>query len=86
LATRRKLDMANSEQGSNSVAIVALVVAGILVAGGGILFFTGAIGGGTAASGDTIIIERSEKTDETGYSFKYEDKDGTKGEVKTPSP
>lgn len=49
--------MSTREQGSNSVAIVALIVVGVLAAGGGALYFSGALGGGSGTNGDTVIIE-----------------------------
>lgn len=76
--------MTTREQGSNSVAIVALIVVGVLVAGGGALYLSGAIGGGSVKSGDTVIIEKSKPEEKSGITLKYEDDDGTKGEIETP--
>jgi hypothetical protein len=50
--------VAYGESGSNNVAIVALIVIGVLIAGAGGLYYTGAFGGRDVVHYDTTIIER----------------------------
>lgn len=83
--------MANSEGSSNSVAIVALIVVGVLIAGGATVYF-GGLGGGDTHT----VIERQEaapkeqeaapkEEDSSGYSFKHKNEDGTTIEIEAPN-
>ena len=73
--------MENTQTNGSSVAIVAIIVVGILVVGAGILFYTGALGGGGRTSSTTVIEAPAEQA--KGLSLKFEDKDGIKTEIST---
>lgn len=64
--------MSDSKSGTNSVAIVAIIVVGILVGGAGFAYF---------ADDDPKVIERhttvEKPQDDTGFSFEYKSEDGS---------
>lgn len=82
--------MAYGESNSNNVAIVALIVVGVLIAGAVMLYFSGTIGGRDVVYRDTTtIIEKPQQAvaaeeESSGFSLTHEDKDGAKVEIKTP--
>lgn len=82
--------MANGESNSNNVAIVALIIVGVLIAGAALLYFSGAVGARDVVYRDsTTIIEKPQKAEaakeeSSGFSLTHEDKDGAKIEIKTP--
>lgn len=69
--------MAITQTNNNTVAIVAIIVVGLLIAGAGIFYYTGAIG-----DGNTTVIEAPAESG-SGLSLKFEDKNGIKTEIKT---
>ncbi|WP_150303181.1 hypothetical protein [Pseudomonas saliphila] len=75
--------MATAE-GNNNVAIVAIIVVGVLIAGAGVLYYTGALGNKSSTSNTTVIEAPAAPKEATGISLKFEDKDGTKTEIQAP--
>jgi len=82
--------MVTNESSSNNVAIVALIVVGVLIAGGGFLYVNGNFGGRDVVHRETTIIEKQatpvvvEKKESDGFSLKIETQGGAKTETKTP--
>jgi hypothetical protein len=74
---------------NNNLAIVAIVAVGVIVVVGAALFFSGVIGGKKGEPEATVVIEKQPQApgpaeEPTGFTFKYEDGDGKKTELKTP--
>lgn len=72
--------MATAEGNNNNVAIVAIIVVGVLIAGAGFLYYTGALGNSKTTVIETPAVPKAV----SGMSLKFEDKDGTKTEIQTP--
>jgi hypothetical protein len=70
--------MTTAQGRTSNVAIVAIIVVGLLIAGAGVLFYTGAFGG----DGGTTIIEAPAEA-ASRLSLKFEDQNGVKTEIKT---
>lgn len=71
--------MATSRSSTNSVAIVAIIVVGLLIAGAGVLFYSGALD-----NNNTTVIKAPGITQgEPGFSLKFDNKDGVKTEITT---
>lgn len=70
--------MSVTQTNNNSVAMVAIIVVGLLIAGAGVLYYTGAFSGGNT----TVIEAPAEK--ESGLSLKFDNtSDGIKTEITT---
>ncbi len=72
--------MATAEGSNNNVAIVAIIVVGVLIAGAGGLFYTGAFNNSKTTVIETPAVPKAA----SGMSLKFENKDGTKTEIQTP--
>lgn len=70
--------MSVTQTNNNSVAMVAIIVVGLLIAGAGVLYYTGAFGSG---SNTTIIEAPAEKG--SGLSLKFDNSNGIKTEITT---
>lgn len=77
--------MPNRDNGSNSVAIVAIIVVGLLIAGAGYLYYSS--NGEPRVIEKTTVIERDAPKPEAGdkpedsFSFEYEDESGNRTEI-----
>lgn len=78
--------MADGEN-SNNTAIVALIVLGLLVAGGAFFYFQGGFGAPDVVHQQTIIekqVPAPEPADEPGYKLEHEDSEGNKTVIEAP--
>jgi hypothetical protein len=89
--------MANEGNNSNSVAIVALIIIGALIAGAVFLYARGDFGPPQVIERDTKIIEREAPpppqeeeveppAEEPGFEFRHEDEEGNSTEIEAPAP
>lgn len=84
--------MANADNSNNSVAIVALIIIGALIAGAVFLYAQGGFGPTQVIERDTTVIEKpapekaaEEPKKEPGFEFRYEDEEGNSTEVEAPA-
>ena len=73
----------NNSSNSNSVAIVAIIVVGLLIAGAGYLYY--AKDSTPNVIERTTVIEKDNssqaKKDDPAFSFEYKDEDGTSTKI-----
>lgn len=77
--------MSDSNSGNNSVAIVAIIVVGILVAAAGFMFMQKS-DSPTVVEKEVVIEKPAEpKKEEPGFSFEFQDEDGNKAKIEGDS-
>jgi hypothetical protein len=88
----------DSNNSNNSVAIVALIIIGALIAGAVFIYAQGGFGPTRVIERDTKVIEKpvpapepapeekaEEPKEEPGYEFRHEDEDGNTTEIEAPA-